>query len=396
MKITKVEVIRLTNGKCPIKGGIWKPIVVRIHTDEGISGLGEIGLAYSEVNRAAYGILEDYAELIIGEDPMRIEAIWDKLYRNTFWGLGGGAVVFGGISAIDCALWDIKGKALGVPVYQLLGGKTNSKLRTYASQLQLDWGVEPRAMFDPSEYADAAKRAMEQGFDAIKVNPFMFVKDAGPFDKKYSGHMSHKNREMASRRVAAIREAMGPDADIIIEMHALTDTNTAIQVARELEQYDIMFMEEAGGILNPKSLKEISDKTIIPQAVGERNYSRFSFKPYFDDRSVKLVQPDIGNTGGITETKKIADMAFTVDCGVQAHICGGPVATAQALQLEAAIPNFLIHELHASALVEENYSLCTNVYLPKDGFYEVPDLPGIGQELSERALKAAEIVTFEA
>lgn len=395
MKIISIDVIRLNNGKSPLKGGIWKPIVIKINTDEGISGIGEIGFAYNQVNRAAFGILADYAEVIVGEDPMNIEAVWDKLYRNTFWGLGGGAIIFGGMSAIDVALWDIKGKALGVPVYQLLGGKTNEKLRTYASQLQLDWGVEPHAMYEANEYAEAAKRAVEQGYDCIKVNPFMHVKNAGAFDKKYTGHMGRKNLKMASERIAAIRGGVGENIDIMIEMHALTDTNTAIQVARELEQYDIMYMEEAGGILNPDSLREIADKTVIPQAMGERNYSRFSFKPYFDNRSVKLIQPDIGNTGGITETKKIADMAFTVDCGVQAHICGGPVATAQALQLEAVIPNFVIHELHASALVEENYSLCKNVYLPNDGYYSVPDLPGIGQELSDYALKAADIMTIQ-
>ena len=391
MKITSVEAIRLNNGKGPLKGGLWKPIVVRIHTDEGISGIGEIGFAYNEVNHAAYGILKDFGEVILGEDPMKIEGIWDKLYRNTFWGLGGGAIVFGGMSAIDIALWDIKGKALGVPVYQLLGGKTNDKLRTYASQLQLDWGVEPHAMFEPQEYADAAIRAVADGYSAIKVNPFMHVRNAGPFDKKYTAHMSRRNLKMASERVAAIRDAVGDDVDIMIEMHALTDTNTAIQVARELEQYDIMYMEEAGGILNPDSLKEISEKTTIPQAMGERNYSRFGFKPFFENRSVKLIQPDLGNTGGITEGKKLADNAFVYDVGVQAHICGGPVATAAALQLEAAIPNFVIHELHASALTQANIDLCKQVYLPENGYYAVPDLPGIGQELSDYALREADI-----
>lgn len=391
MKITSIEVIRLNNGKGPLEGQIWKPIVVKVNTNEGISGLGEIGFAYNEVNNAAFGILRDFGELIIGENPYNIEKIWEKFYRNTFWGYGGGAIIFGGMSAIDIALWDIKGKALGVPVYQLIGGKTNDKLRTYASQLQLDWGVDCRAMYDPKEYGEAACKAKEEGYTCIKVNPFMFVPNAGPFDKKYTGHMSRKNIKMASARIAAIREFAGADMDIMIEMHALTDSNTAVQVAHELEQYDIMYMEEAGGILNPDSLKEISNNTIIPQALGERNYSRFGFKPFFENRSVKLIQPDLGNTGGITEGKKIADMSYIYDIGVQAHVCGGPVATAAALQFEAAIPNFVIHELHASALMKENIDLCTNAYLPKDGYFEVPDKPGIGQELSEKALKAADI-----
>ena len=142
MKITSVDVIKVLDGRPSVAGIAWNPICVRINTDEGISGFGEAGLCYGNANHAAFGCCVDFGELIIGMDPMRIEAIWDKLHRSTFWGMGGGGVIFSAMSAIDIACWDIKGKALGVPVYQLLGGKTNDKLRAYASQIQFDWGLE--------------------------------------------------------------------------------------------------------------------------------------------------------------------------------------------------------------------------------------------------------------
>lgn len=395
MKITSIEVIRLNSGKGPIKGELWNPTVARVNTDEGISGIGEIGFAYSEAKHGSFGIIRDFSQKIIGDNPMEIEAIWEKLYRRTFWGFGGGGLIFGAMSAIDIALWDIKGKALGVPVYELLGGKTNKKLRTYASQLQLDWGVDCHPLIDPKAYGEAAVKAKEDGYTAIKVNPFMFGKDASVFSGKYTGHMGIEQIKLASDRIAEIRKQAGREMDIMIEMHSLTDTNTAIQVGRELEQYNIMYMEESGGILNPDSMKEIAENVKIPQASGERNYSRFGFKPFFENRSIKLAQPDLGNTGGITEGKKIADMAYIYDVAIQAHICGGPVATAAALQFEAAVPNFLIHELHTSALQKENMNLCTNVYLPQKGYYQVPDLPGIGQELNPAALKEADIVVIK-
>jgi galactonate dehydratase len=142
MKITSVDVMHVPSGNAGSQRGDWSPIIVRVNTDEGISGFGEAGLAYGKGWRAGFGMVQDFAEVIIGEDPMKIEKIWETIFRKTFWGMGGGTVVNAGISAIDIALWDIKGKALGVPVYQLLGGKTNDKLRTYASQLQFNWGAK--------------------------------------------------------------------------------------------------------------------------------------------------------------------------------------------------------------------------------------------------------------
>ena len=143
MKITSVEVVKVNTGVSKrVEGVPWNPIVVMIKTDEGITGFGEVGVAYGNACDAGFGMAVDFAKVIIGMDPMNNEEIWEKIFRNTFWGMGGGTIVFAGISGIDIALWDIKGKALNTPVYQLLGGKTNKKLRAYASQLQFDWGLK--------------------------------------------------------------------------------------------------------------------------------------------------------------------------------------------------------------------------------------------------------------
>lgn len=395
MKITSVDIIKVRGGAAVVKGSPWNPTVVRVNTDEGISGYGEIGLTYGNAEYAQFGMARDFAQLIVGMDPMNNEEIWEKIFRMTFWGMGGGTVIFAAISAIDIALWDIKGKALGVPVYQLLGGKTNKRLRTYASQIQFDWGPKSAPLCKPEQYAEAARKAIADGYDCVKVDPVGFDLEGNWMGWSNYGLLEYDQMQAAIDRVAAIREAGGPKLDIIIELHSLTDTNTAIQLGRELEQFRCFYYEEPVHPLNAESMKQVARNVKIPVASGERIYSRWGYRPFFENRSLNVIQPDLGNCGGLSEGKKICDMANVYDCGVQLHICGGPLATAAALQLEAVIPNFLIHEHHAAALLPENIELCKYDYQPKNGYFEVPDLPGIGQELTEDALKKAEIVTVK-
>ena len=399
MKITSIDVMKVFPqadvGNVSVGGVPWCPIVVRINTDAGISGFGEVGLAYGNSQTGGFGQAIDFAKCIIGMDPMKIEKIWDHLHRMTFWGMGGGGVVFAGISGIDIALWDIKGKALNAPVYELIGGKTNDKLRAYASQLQFDWGKVSKSLVKPEEYGKAVRKAMADGYDAVKVDPVGFDLNGTWMGWSNYGLLKNDQIRVASDRVAAMREAGGPDMDIIIELHSLTDTNTAIQLGKELEQYNCFYYEEPTQPLNSALFKEISAKVRIPLATGERIYSRWGYRPFYEDRSISIIQPDLCNTGGISEGKKICDMAHVYDIGVQVHICGGPISTAAALQLEAVIPNFVIHEMHASALIDTNINLCKYNYQPVNGYYEVPDKPGIGQELTEDAIAASEIITVK-
>lgn len=388
MKITSVEVIKVFSPFKP-DTSTWQPIVVRVNTDEGISGYGELGMAYGVGYTAGFGMCQDLAKIIIGMDPRNNEEIWEKMLKKTFWGQGGGTVVFSGMSALDTALWDIKGKALNAPLYQLLGGKTNKKLRAYASQLQFGWGLgnDKQSLNHPKEYADVALQAVEMGFDAVKVDPIGFDKNGKWRSMDLSGTLPQEHVELAYQRVKAIREAVGSGVDIIVEMHAMTDTTAAIQFGRRIEDLNVMYYEEPTMPLNPDQMKQISSSVKIPIAAGERIYSRWGYRPFFHNGSIQMIQPDIGNCGGITEGKKICDMAHTYDVKVQAHVCGGPIATAVALHLEAAIPNFMIHETHRFSLLDGNICTCKYDYQPVNGYYEVPELPGIGQELNEDIIK---------
>lgn len=382
MKVTSVEVFDTNPGIIPN----WHPVIVRINTDEGISGLGEVGLAYGTGHSAGAAMVREIAErFVIGADPMKTEKLWETMFRATFWAEGGGPVVFGAMSAIDTALWDIKGKALNVPVYQLLGGKTNERLRTYASQIQFGWSKELKTCKMPEEYAEEARKAVSEGYDAIKVDPVIFDAE-GKRVLILRGPVPKDKFNLIRGRVEAIREAVGPDVDIIIELHSLLDATAAIQLGRIWEEFECMYYEEPVHYLNVDLHSKVSSCLRIPSAAGERIYTRWGYRQYFEKQALRLIQPDLGLVGGITECKKICDYAYIYDVGVQLHVCGSPVATAAALQLEAAIPNFVIHEHHTYALKDCNIKLCKQNYQPKNGYFEVPDLPGLGIELNEEAV----------
>lgn len=396
MKIVSVDVMQVPSGNAGSARGDWSPVIVRINSDEGISGFGEVGLAYGKGWRAGFGMVQDFAEVIIGEDPMNIEKIWETIFRKTFWGMGGGTIVNAAISGLDIALWDLKGKALGLPVWQLLGGKTNDNLRTYASQLQFNWGpkIEKQVLITPDEYAEVTRVAMAEGYNAIKVDPMIYSDQPdgkGPW--KITGPLEYKIIKTVYDRVAAMRKAGGDALDIIVENHSNTDTTSAIQLGQALEDLRIFYYEEPCHPLNPKSMLEVHNNVKIPIASGERIYTRFGYREFFENRSIQVIQPDICLCGGITEAKKICDMGHTYDCAVQIHVCGSPISKAAALQIEAVIPNFIIHEHHQRALNPESRATCLYDYQPVNGEYKVPDAPGIGQELTPETIAKCNIVT---
>lgn len=391
MKIVKVDVMQLGTDVRPD----WRPIVCRIYTDEGIYGDGEAAMAYDVGALGAFGMLQELAKMVIGMDPLDNEVIWDKLYRSTFWGQNGGPVTFSAISAIDIALWDIKGKYFKVPVYKLLGGKKRDNLRCYASQLQFGWGEVRIPARTPENYAKNAKKAVAEGYDAVKFDFFLYDEEDGFFnDNDRLGLLSKKYLNIVEKRIAAVREAIGPDVDIIIENHSYTDAQSALQLGKMAEKYDIFCFEEPTTPY-PKITKYMSDKLNIPIATGERIYSRWQYAQYFENCSVQMIQPDFGNCGGITEGKKICDMAYAYDVGVQGHACGSPLSNVVALHLECVIPNFVIHEHHAVNLTPYNKSYCIYDYQPVNGKYKVPELPGLGNELSESAMNNSVKVTIE-
>ncbi|WJV53019.1 mandelate racemase/muconate lactonizing enzyme family protein [Pectobacteriaceae bacterium CE90] len=390
MKITDIEIFCADfDTKSPNQ-----PIFIKINTDEGISGFGEAGVAYGNAKLGAIGQLQDFSKLILGENPFCIEKIWDRLYRDTFWGQGGGTVIFSAISAIDIALWDIKGKALNTPVYELLGGKTRDKVRAYASQIQFGWDAKETPLGGVDKIAEAAKKAVNEGYTAIKVDPLQRDEN-GDKNRRNDGLLTHKKLKLCRDRLFAIREAVGDDVDIILELHAKTDINSALQISKLVGDLNIYYMEEACGSLNPQLVKNLRDQVNIPLAAGERIFTRYGFKPFLETRALDIIQPDIATCGGISEGKKICDMARIYDVLVQPHVCGGPISAAAALQIEAVIPNFCIHEHHVGNLSHFTRNLGTYDIQPIDGYITVPDGPGIGMEITEETMDKCKIIKVQ-
>lgn len=387
MKITSVDIMTLQSKSISMSC----PVLCRIHTDEGLYGYGEAGATFILGSRSVFAMLREMAPRIIGMDPLRTEVIWNKLYEECYWTKGNGAILFSAVSALDIALWDIRGKAMGQPIHALLGGKFSDSLRCYASQLQFGFYDHVVPQYTLDDYRSVSQCAVEKGYDAIKVDLLMYADAPGrrvTADETY-GHFSAKTLQIIDDRMRAIRETVGPSCDIILEQHCGTTLNTALQVAKVLEPYNVMFMEEPLAPLNPELTAELHRSTSIPLTTGERCYLRHGFLPFFQARSLSMIQPDLGLCGGITEGKKICDMAHTYDIGVQAHVCGTPISVAAGLQLESSIPNFTIHETHVLSLTPEFLSWGSVDFTPVNGRIRVSDGPGLGVELTADFLDKA-------
>ena len=372
------------------------PVLCRINTDEGIYGYGEAGVSIGDYTLGAYELLKLFGKMLIGSDPLSIDVIYDKLV-STFWAQGNGSVIMSAISAIDLALWDIKAKFFNVPLYVLLGGKHRNKLRTYASQIQNGWKYRDflNAPGDIEFLKDACSKVKEEGYTCVKIDLTSKWEDGRPISRnELQNHISKAMMRLFEKRLQVVRDIMGQDVDIIIENHNRTSGNTAIQLGQMAENYDIMFMEEPANPLSPIEYKRICDQISIPLATGERVYTRWGFLPLLENGSTAVLQPDLGNCGGITEGRKISDMAQTFGVSIQTHTCNTPISLAASLHFEAAIPNFIIHEHHTVNALSETTELCVYNYQPVDGCFDIPELPGIGNELSEKALREAEIETI--
>ncbi|MBR2467330.1 MAG: galactonate dehydratase [Clostridia bacterium] len=334
---------------------------VKIYTDEGITGVGEGTLEYKE--KAFLGALEHIKEYLLGQDPRDIEKHWHTIYRDAYW--RGGPVLMSALSAVECALWDILGKSLNVPVYTLLGGKYHDKVRIYVN----GWFAGAK---EPEEFAEKAKIAVKRGVSAMKWDPF---------GKNYL-QISNAELGKALRNVAAVREAVGDEVDLLIEGHGRFDVPTATRIAKELEQFRPMFFEEPVPPDNLEALAAVRAKSPVPISAGERLYSRWDYRKLFDIRAADYIQPDISHAGGISELKKIAAEAETHYIPFAPHNPSGPVANAATLQLAAACPNFCILEIMYSD-VEWRGDVTTESLEYADGYIKIPDRPGLGIEINE-------------
>ena len=390
MKITSIDVFQLKPRLAPFA---MRGVICRINTDTEIYGYGEAAVSYGKGSMAGFHMIKELAPMLIGQDPLRTEYLWERMFKDTFWGQSGGPIFYAGMSAIDIALMDIKGKAFGVPCYQLLGGKQRDSVRAYASQLQLGW-PEDDGMFKPvgtpEEYAQQAVNAVKEGYTAIKTDFTCFDLTGRPRDHfNMRGLNVREMIDTACARLEATREAVGKDIDIIVECHSHTDALSAAKYAQAIEKYDIFYFEEATYPMVSDTARNLCNKINIPMANGERIYTRWKYLPFLQEDSIQVLQPEIANCGGMTECKKICDLGHIFDATIQVHVCGSPISLAAALQVEAAIPNFEIHENHVINKVKFIRELANVDIAAENGEFVIPDTPGIGCELSEYALQTA-------
>ncbi len=308
MKIASVEVVQ---------AGIY--IFVKVMTDEGIVGWGE-GLPDNFRSVAAF--VDECKRFLIGQDPFQIEHLWQTMFRGFFW--KGGFVHCSAISAIEMALWDIKGKALGVPIYELLGGKVRNRIRLYAHI-----GGE-----NLDDLKRSAEQRLKQGFTAVKFCP---IDPSKPLE-------GPQTINKAVERVKAVREVVGWENDVLLDLHGRTTPTVALLLAQEVAPFKPFWIEEPCQPLNVDALAEVAHRSPVPVATGERLFTRWQFREVLEKRAASVLQPDPCICGGIFELRKIAAMAETYYVGVAPHNPYGPINTAAALQLAACIPNFVIQE----------------------------------------------------
>ena len=365
-----------------VKIGSLHPILLELITDEGLAGVGEAAVAYGVGGTSAAAMVKDLVEaMLMGRDPFRIEEIWTEMYDHSFWAKGGGSIVFAAISAIEQALWDIKGKALGVPVYELLGGKFRDEVRVYAN----GWSYQ---CVTPDDYASAAQRPISDGYTALKCYPLAIPNGSGGIRHVSRRGVDRDFADLAFRKVKALRQAFGPQLDIMVDLSGGLTTDETIRLCHRLEELNLLFVEEPVDPFEIGALKKVSEHVDIPIALGERIYTRYGFRPILECHAADILQPDIGNTGGIMEAKKIAAMAETYNMRIQPHICASPVSTAAALQLDACIANFMIQELYPYRS-PEHFGIVDHApeHDVKHSNMPIPDRPGLGVNLVKERVR---------
>ncbi|MCJ0620691.1 galactonate dehydratase [Haloarcula hispanica] len=344
-------------------------LFLRLETADGTVGWGEPvveGRAHT-VRAAVEELLDSY---LVGENPENIQDHWQAMYRGGFY--RGGPVLMSAIAGIDQALWDIKGKQLGAPVHQLLGGQARDRIRVY----QWIGGDEP------SDVANAAREQVDAGFTALKMN-------ATPEIERVDNPATV---EAAATRLREVREAVGPEVDIGVDFHGRVTKPMVKRLASAMEPYEPMFIEEPVLPEHNDALPALAAHTDIPIATGERMYSRWDYKAVFEDGAVDVIQPDLSHAGGITEVYKIASMAEAYDVAMAPHCPLGPVALASCVQVDACSPNALIQEqsidIHYNETTDVlDYLADPSVFDYEDGFVTVPTDPGLGIDIDEAFLR---------
>ena len=347
----------------------WKPwVFVRVETDAGVHGIAE-ATTHSK-SRTVVEAFDEMAGYFIGADPFDTERLLLEAYRDEWYSAN--LINTTVISAIDTACWDIKGKLLDRPVYELLGGAVNgTALRAYAN----GWYTDTRG--EPARFGEAAERVIADGYDALKFDPF-----GNAWER-----MDRTRRNRAVETVAAVRDAVGPDVDLLIEGHGRFTPGAAVELARDLEPYDPTWFEEPCPADNLDGLRRVAERSRVPIATGERLMGKHAFADLLTQTDVDIIQPDLVNTGGVTEGKKIAAMAEAEHVSFAPHNPQGPVATAVCAHVCATTPNFMIQEVFEDYDVDWKGDLLDDPIEIENGTLHVPSGPGLGVDLDLNAVR---------
>ena len=343
-------------------------IFVKVETDEGIHGWGE---SYTQLDRdkAIEQHIHELKRYLVGRDPFNIKHITQMVY-NDFAGRRGSMDSYCALSGIEQALWDIVGKKLNVPVYNLLGGACRDKVKVYAN----GWYANAST---PDEYAEMAVKTVKDGFSALKFDPF-----PGPWRL----NISSENEKLEVNNVKAVREAVGDDVDVLIDVHRRLAPMHAVKVGILLEEFNVSWYEEPTPSENIPALAEIRQKINIPIVTGEALYTKSDFRELFEQRAADIINPDVSNCGGILELKEIAAMAEPYYVAVSPHNYNSTaIGLAATVQVSACIPNFITTEYYVN-YAEVGDEISVNPLVVQDGYISVPDSPGLGLELDEDML----------
>ncbi len=348
-------------------------VFVKVETDQdGLWGWGESSLEWK--TRSVVGAVEDFEPMIVGEDPTRIEHLYQMMYRQSFWRQG--VIGMSAISGIEQACWDILGKSLGQPVYRLLGGAVRDRVRMYTHLGGGDMKAvyESQLADDPAVFVDRALQVIQKGYTAVKVL-------ITPPTESLNSIAAYR---YADRMMEALRRAVGEGVDIMIDCHGRHSPANAIEFCRVLAPYRPYFVEEPVPPENVDAMVEVRRASPVPIATGERLVTRFQFRELFEKQACHIIQPDLCHCGGLAEAKKIAAMAESYYMGVAPHNPLGPVANAAALHFALSTPNFLIQE-DMLADVPWRWDVVSYALQTKNGYWLPTDAPGLGVEVNEAA-----------
>jgi galactonate dehydratase len=360
--------VKITGVEPLVLGTSWRNLIfLKVKTDEGLVGVGECTLQNREEGVLGYlpGAVRRH---VIGSDPFNVEDLWLRMYRNDFW--RGGPIAATVMSGVEIACWDIIGKALGQPVWRLLGGRCHEKVKAYANA----WYTVERTS---QEFAKRVQVVLGKGYKALKVDPF------GPGALELTREEKVRSVEL----VAAIRDAVGPEVEIFIEMHGRFSAAAAIELAHLLEPYRPGWIEEPCPPEDIPSLKKVAERVSVPVATGERYFTRYGFREVIESGAPDILQPDVTHAGGLLEMKKIAALADVRSMVMAPHNSNGPVCTAASVHFDFCTTNLKVQECFDDFSETWVVEAVPGTPRPRDGYFYLPEKPGLGISLNEDLIK---------